>query len=221
LAYQWFIGTAGNTDSPIAGATAASYTTPALSTTTRYWVRVSNPGGSANSVTATITVNPGPPVITRQPEDQTITAGQTATLVLEAAGAPPLSYQWYQGPTGTTTNPVAGATSANFTTPPLSATTQYWARVSNNLGAADSRTVTVTVSALTPPVLRATGVQGGKLIVTATGAAGSRWRVLGSNNLGGWQPVSGMGVVVLGDGPTTIEIPIGSAATGFYQLVAE
>jgi hypothetical protein len=28
-------------------------------------------------------------------------------------------------------------------------------------------------------------------------------------------------VVVLGDGPTTIEIPIGSAATGFYQLVAE
>ncbi|MBK9139928.1 MAG: immunoglobulin domain-containing protein [Verrucomicrobia bacterium] len=221
LSYQWFVGTAGTTDNPIAGATSASYTTPALSTTTRYWVRVTNPGGAANSVTATITVTPGPPTITKHPENQTINAGQTATLSVEAAGTPPLSYQWYRGPSGATGDPIAGATSATFTTAPLNATTEYWVRVSNERGSADSQTATVSVSAATPPLLQATGVQGGKLILTATGAAGSRWRVLSSTNLVQWQAESGVGVVVLGSGPTTIEIPIGAAAMSFYRLVNE
>jgi hypothetical protein len=56
LSYQWYTGTTGNTASPIGGATASTYTTPALTSTTRYWVRVSNAGGSANSNTATIAI---------------------------------------------------------------------------------------------------------------------------------------------------------------------
>ena len=56
LSYQWYTGTTGNTASPIGGATASTYTTPSLTSTTRYWVRVSNAGGSANSNTATITI---------------------------------------------------------------------------------------------------------------------------------------------------------------------
>ncbi|MEO7910394.1 MAG: lamin tail domain-containing protein, partial [Roseiflexaceae bacterium] len=59
LAYQWFVGTAGDTASPIGGATSSSYTTPALSATTSYWVRVSNSAGTADSATATITVSVG------------------------------------------------------------------------------------------------------------------------------------------------------------------
>jgi hypothetical protein len=54
--YQWYRGQSGDTSSAMAGATNAAYTTPALTITTSYWVRVSNACGQANSNTATITV---------------------------------------------------------------------------------------------------------------------------------------------------------------------
>lgn len=59
LTYQWYVGTSGSTASPIAGATSPSVTV-APTTTTSYWVRVSNSCGAANSSTATVTVNPAP-----------------------------------------------------------------------------------------------------------------------------------------------------------------
>jgi predicted extracellular nuclease len=51
LTYQWYSGT-----DPIAGATSSSYTTPALTVTTSYFVRVTGPGGSVDSAVATVTV---------------------------------------------------------------------------------------------------------------------------------------------------------------------
>jgi hypothetical protein len=55
LAYQWYIGTSGNTASPVSGATGPALIV-APATTTSYWIRVSNSCGSVNSVTATVTV---------------------------------------------------------------------------------------------------------------------------------------------------------------------
>ena len=78
----------------------------------------SNSAGQADSNTATITVGATAPSITTQPASQTITSGQTATLTVTASGTAPLSYQWYQGTSGTTTTPV-GANAASFTTPAL------------------------------------------------------------------------------------------------------
>jgi hypothetical protein len=57
LTYRWYRGVSGNTNNPV-GINAASFTTPALSVTTSYWVNVSNasnPGGD-DSNTATVTV---------------------------------------------------------------------------------------------------------------------------------------------------------------------
>ena len=54
--YQWYIGTSGNTANPIAGATSSTLKVTPTSTTS-YWVRVSNACGTVNSATATITVN--------------------------------------------------------------------------------------------------------------------------------------------------------------------
>jgi hypothetical protein len=56
--YQWFLGDAPNTTQPIAGATNASLALPEFTTagTYKYWVRVTNACGSANSATVTITV---------------------------------------------------------------------------------------------------------------------------------------------------------------------
>jgi hypothetical protein len=58
LTYQWYIGVPGDTSSPIVGATSASYTTPALTVTTTYWVRVSNACGGADSDSSAVTVLP-------------------------------------------------------------------------------------------------------------------------------------------------------------------
>jgi hypothetical protein len=57
LAYQWFIGTSGVTTTPVGGATAASVNVAPSSTTT-YWVRVSNSCGTVDSASATVTLQP-------------------------------------------------------------------------------------------------------------------------------------------------------------------
>ena len=57
LSYQWYEGSAGDTSTPV-GTSAGSFTTPALTATTSYWVRVSNSCGHADSATATVTVEP-------------------------------------------------------------------------------------------------------------------------------------------------------------------
>jgi hypothetical protein len=64
LSYQWYLGLSGETDNPIEGATDVTYTTPPLTVTTSYWVRVTNTVGSVDSQTATITVSIQPPAMT-------------------------------------------------------------------------------------------------------------------------------------------------------------
>jgi len=121
LSYQWYVGTSGTTSNPIPGATATSYTTPALTSATSYWVRVSNTYGSADSYTATVTIGT-PPTITTQPAGQTIGSGQTATLCVVAAGASPLRYKWYSWIRDTPSLPVQDGPSNCYTTPPLTIT---------------------------------------------------------------------------------------------------
>jgi uncharacterized repeat protein (TIGR03803 family) len=150
LSYQWYIGAGpGVPTNPIGGATASSYTTPALTITTSYWVQVSNGAGIADSIAVTITVPPAPapPAITIQPANQTIVSGAVATLSVTASGTAPLNYQWYIGASGTPTNPIGGATGSSYTTPALRSTTIYWVRVSSSAGAADSSTAAVIVRA--------------------------------------------------------------------------
>lgn len=58
-AIQWYQGDSGVTTTPV-GTNSTSFTTPALTTTTRYWARATNSGGSADSSAATVTVVSGP-----------------------------------------------------------------------------------------------------------------------------------------------------------------
>jgi uncharacterized protein YkwD len=154
IEYQWYVGTKGTTTAPIGGATAANYTTPALTSSTSYWVRVSSSSAAIDSETATITVV-GPagtaPAIASQPQSQTIASGATATLAVDATGTTPLAFQWYSGSSGTTAAPIPGATASTYTTAVLTATASYWVRVTNAHGSADSATAVVTVTAAPPP----------------------------------------------------------------------
>ena len=58
LAYQWYQGASPNTNKLIIGATAATYTTPALTTNMSYWASVRNSQGMVDSAPAIITVMP-------------------------------------------------------------------------------------------------------------------------------------------------------------------
>lgn len=144
-AFQWYLGNSGDTSNPLlVGIGDSIVVSP--STTTSYWVRASNACGSDDSQTATVTVSVicVPSSITVQPQSRTIAAGQSATFGVGATGTSPLSYQWYEGQAGDTSNPVLGGTAASVTVAP-SSTTSYWVRVSNACGSQDSAGATVEV----------------------------------------------------------------------------
>jgi alpha-tubulin suppressor-like RCC1 family protein len=142
--YQWYLGTAGSTGQPIADATAATFTTPNLTSNATYWVRVTNAHGSVDSRSVSVQIVT-PPQITSISEPQTIVTGRSVTLLVTAAGGV-LSYQWYEGLAGDTAKPVTGANGPQLLSPPLAANTAYWVRVANAAGSADSGTLPVTVT---------------------------------------------------------------------------
>ena len=84
------------------------------------------------------------PVITTQPSNQTVAAGQTATFSVVATGAAPLSYQWQKG-----TSDIAGATSTSYTTPPAGLSdsgSTFQVVVSNPAGTTTSNAATLIIS---------------------------------------------------------------------------
>src|SRR5206468_2639716 len=106
------------------GTTQSSVTFTATAGTT-YQIAVDGYGGASGNITLNWSgAQTQAPTITSQPASTTINSGQTATLSVTATGAAPLSYQWYQGTSGTTTTPV-GSNSSTFTTPALANTTSY------------------------------------------------------------------------------------------------
>ena len=118
LSYQW-----RRNGTAIAGATSATYRTPATSNADNgavFSVVVSNAAGSISSGNATLTVTAAStaPSITTQPANQSVQAGQSATFSVVATGTAPLSYQWRRNGTA-----IAGATSATYHTPPTATPT--------------------------------------------------------------------------------------------------
>jgi hypothetical protein len=90
LSYQW-----RRNGVEIGGATSASYVIAAVQPgdVAIYSVLVSGAGGFVLSAPASLDLM-DPPLITTQPQSQSHAAQATATFMVEATGAPPLSYQW-------------------------------------------------------------------------------------------------------------------------------
>jgi hypothetical protein len=143
LSYQWYIGAAGNTAQPIAGATSASYTTPPMSATTSYWVRVTG-CTTADSTSATVTVC-ALPAITSGPTADTQRYPNTWGWMLMTASGTNLTYQWFTGQSGDTSQPVPGCTSANCNFL-LTTSKYYWVRINGTCGTLNSPAVIHPVS---------------------------------------------------------------------------
>ena len=109
------------------------------------------------------------PSITTQPASQEVQSG-TAVVLTVAASGDDLTYQWYTGNSGDPASPVSGATSNTLTTGALTASTNYWAQITNSGGSADSDTAVITVAAPSVPlVLDGSGDIAGEDIQHANG----------------------------------------------------
>jgi hypothetical protein len=86
--YQWYFNNSplnGETSNTLANVTAAGV----------YTVVASNNRGSITSVSCTLSVSLGAPVILVQPADDYISRGETAEFYVQATGLGALNYEWY------------------------------------------------------------------------------------------------------------------------------
>lgn len=138
--YQWRKdGTA------ISGATSATLALANLQSADAgsYSVVVTNSAGSVTSSPANLAVTATAPLITTQPQSQTVNQGQSATLTVTATGAAPISYQWRKDGTD-----LGGATSATLSISNVQSTNagSYSVIVRNSVGSVTSSTVPLAVN---------------------------------------------------------------------------
>jgi len=100
---------------------------------------------AANSTLTIVENTSGAPRITKQPQNRTVTVGETARFVVVATGTEPLSYQWKKNGTD-----IPGATDSSYVTPPTTLADNgaiFAVTVSNSAGTVTSRDATLRVNA--------------------------------------------------------------------------
>ncbi|HEY2093783.1 MAG TPA: hypothetical protein VGJ81_18075 [Thermoanaerobaculia bacterium] len=113
-----------------------------------FWVRVVNPNNC--SVDSRVVAVYNCPRITTQPHDVTVTPAMNRAVVGVVVTGSGLRYQWYQGESGDTSNPVQYGQDPNLAIN-VNATTKLWLRITGPCGPVDSHSATVTMCY--PPVV--------------------------------------------------------------------
>src|SRR5205807_3210378 len=125
--------------------------TPTAEGTSSVTLSAANTGGTGTA-TLNLTINAGvsAPVITQQPQNQSVIASQTATFSVTVTGSQPLNYQWqYALPGSSIFYPYPGATGSSYTTQSLTLAdsgAQFQCVVSNSAGTVTSNAATLTVT---------------------------------------------------------------------------
>jgi hypothetical protein len=178
-----------------------------------YSVTVTNAFGLTNSLSATLTVHV-PPIITLQPQSQSIRLGSNVTFTVLATGTPAVTYQWCFNGTN-----LAGATGASYsiTNVLLAHEGIYSVLVSNLADSVASDDATLTVVLPPPPTIDSLVCQpNGQIQFQISGEAGT-YAVEQSSNLVTWSQVL---VTNIAGGPihyaTPVPDPLGS---WFYRAV--
>ena len=201
--FAWFEGALNDTSIPV-GTNSNTFTTPPITSSKNYWVRVSN-GCSTLTATTSVNLQPAGPgcvgaSIAIQPTaTQSVNTGGAVTLTVTAGGTSPFNYQWYQATSTLDTSHPVGSNSPSFTTPVLTQPASYWVKVTNDCGTANSNIAAINIiGQCTPPSFAinpasATIVAGSQtyLIAFATGASSYQWY---KGNAGDTStPVAGVG----------------------------
>jgi alpha-tubulin suppressor-like RCC1 family protein len=168
------------------------------------------------------------PSVNVSPQNLIVLVGSNAFLHANAAGLPPLSYQWLKGSV-----PLGGATNADYTIINAQATNtgNYSVIVSNPYGSATSGVATVTVvfaPSITQQPLSQTLCAGGSWTfqVGASGspAPGYQWRLNATNLFGATAssyPVSGATPAQAGPYDVMVSNPYGSVTSAPASLTVQ
>lgn len=142
ITYTWY-------DAPTGGnllATGTSYTTPALSAVTTYYVEATIAAGCSSPRTAVIVSLFPPATAPGVVSPVTICPGSTANLQVQPV-TPGFTYAWYSASTGGT----ALANGPAYTTPALSANQTYYVEATSNNGCVSTTRSPVQVTIDPPP----------------------------------------------------------------------
>jgi uncharacterized repeat protein (TIGR03803 family) len=136
-----------------------SLTNVTVADAANYSVIVSNSYGSVLSSNAALELIVSPPFISLDPLEQTVLAGATVSLNVEAGGDEPLVYQWQKNGTNVVDGiGISGSLTRNLTlsSVTLAAAGTYSVIVSNDIDTVSSAGAVLTVVPLTPPGVAAT-----------------------------------------------------------------
>jgi len=135
------------------------------------------------------TYAPTAPFIVAQPQNVTVTAGQSASFTVFAGGSATLNYQWYFN----TNTPVPNATNATLTLASVQSTNVgvYSVIVTNSTGSVASTNVSLNVTSSTPaqPQVSGSAYQNGTFSLTVNGDAGHNYIIQTSTNLTVWTSI--------------------------------
>jgi YD repeat-containing protein len=214
LSYQWHQVVNG-ASTAIANATAASYTTPALTANAQYWVRVMSGTAKTDLPVVNAYICAGKAISVSQPSQ---VSGSNVTL--SVASAADESYAWYEGETGNVSASILRGQTATVIVQPT-ATTRYWLRITRATCYADSEvTVTVCIPKIvtSPQSHSITYPDTRTLSVTASGTAPLTYQWYYGNSGVKTNPIGGQTSSTLTVSPSVttsywVEVRSGSNAT--------
>ena len=224
LTYNWYTSATGGT----AVYTGVSFTTPALSGSTTYYAEADNATGcaSATRTAATVTVAPSPPAPPATAASNAVCPGSTDVLTATNTDAT-VTINWYASATGGTIL----ASGNSFTTPPIDATTTYYAEAVNSGGCASATRTAVVVNILPPlsaPVVAVSATTPTTITFSWPAVSGATGYEVSLNNgtfqdisnnlsytVANLQPAQSASVIVRADGATACQLSANSdAVTG-------
>jgi hypothetical protein len=123
---------------------------PIVATNTNYVNGVSRPGYTAFTYPHPLTQASIAPIITQNPQSQTVPSGSNVTFTGMATGTPTITYQWYYN-----NSPISAATQTSYT---ISGATSgnagaYYLVASNGEGSTTSSVANLTIGTATPPTI--------------------------------------------------------------------
>jgi hypothetical protein len=215
ISFQWY-----NSAGAISGATSATYTTPVISSPETYYMRVTCVNGGSYADTNSVTVGVYNPSITATTPS---TRCGTGTTTLAATGSAGSTLSWYAAATGGT----ALATGNSFTTPTISATTNYYVEAnvggtSGNAGVTGNATSNNGTSVGSHGIMFTTTVPNVKIVSVDVPFTGTGTMTIAVKNASASTVVSSVTTsTVTGNGltPVTVPLDITIATPGSYTLI--